>query len=101
MWALITVLPFVGLSIIASILLGNVWIGKIAKEEKGKARQEAARGHVLYGIYILALIRGSVEADKQELDVDSEFEPIRGKVLDIESYRMTTPQTAHIRLESQ
>jgi hypothetical protein len=101
MWALIAVLPFVGLSIIASVFLGNVWIGKIAKEEKGQARQEAARGHVLYDIYLLALIRGSVEADKQELDVNAEYEPIREKVLDVESYRMTTPQTAHIRQESR
>jgi hypothetical protein len=100
MWALITVLPFVGLSIIASILLGNVWIGKIA-EEKGQARQEAARGHVLYGVYVLALIRGSVAADQQELDVNAEYEPIREKVLDVESYRTTTPQTAYIRQESR
>ncbi|KAF2995827.1 hypothetical protein E8E13_002052 [Curvularia kusanoi] len=101
MWALITVLPFVGLSIIASILLGNVWIGKVAKEEKGKARQEATRGRVLYGVYLLALCKGSVPANKQELDVNTDYEPIREKVRDVESYQMTTPQAAHVRPESR
>jgi hypothetical protein len=70
MWALISVLPFIGLSIIASAFLGNVWIGKAAIEGKdGKAGCEAEKGKVMYGMYSLALVTGSVAANKQDLDV--------------------------------
>jgi hypothetical protein len=69
MWALISVLPFVGLSIIASAFLGNVWIGKAGGKD-GKAGQEAEKGKVMYGVYLLALVTGSVAANKQDLDVN-------------------------------
>lgn len=77
MWALISVLPFMGLSIVASIFLGNVWIGKAAKEAKGKKmRREEQKGKVIYGVYLLALLTGSVQEGKQDLDVDREREQV-------------------------
>jgi hypothetical protein len=74
-WALLSVLPFVGLSIVASIFLGNVWIGKAGKEAKnGKAEIEADNGQVMYGMYLVALLNGGVGARKQDLDVNMEHE---------------------------
>jgi hypothetical protein len=71
MWALISVLPFIGLSIVASAFLGNVWIGKAEKEGKvGKPERGAEQGKVMYGVYLLALVTGSVAANKQDLDVN-------------------------------
>lgn len=102
MWALITVLPFVGLSIIASAFLGNVWIGKVAKEEgKGQSAQEATKGYVMYGVYLLAFIQGTVEASKEELDVNAAYEEVRQKVPDVESNEVAAPRTAHTRQESR
>ncbi|KAJ8111534.1 hypothetical protein OPT61_g5895 [Boeremia exigua] len=101
MWALITVLPFVGLSIIASLFLGNVWIGKIAKEEIGQHQHEATKGQVMYGVYILALFRGSVSASKLDLDVDTGCEQVRQKVLDVESINMAASQTAQVTPEKR
>ncbi|KAL1653459.1 hypothetical protein SLS61_003969 [Didymella pomorum] len=102
MWALITVLPFVGLSIIASAFLGNVWIGKVAQEEgKGKSAQEATKGYVMYGVYLLAFFRGTVEASKEELDVNAAYEEVRQKVPDVEGNAVAAPKTAHIRQESR
>lgn len=101
MWALIAVLPFVGLSIIASIFLGNVWIGKVAKEgEKGQAQQAATKGSVMYGVYISSLVQGSIAASKQELDINAEYEEVRPKVTDVESKPLGMPDTAHFKQES-
>lgn len=110
MWALITVLPFVALSIVASAFLGNVWIGKVAKDEaedqnlvieRSGVDHGTNRGHVMYGVYLLALIRGTVSASKEELDVDAAYEGIRQKVPDVESNEVAAPRTAHIRQESR
>jgi hypothetical protein len=102
MWALITVLPFVGLSIVASAFLGNVWIGKVAQEERrGKSAQEATKGYVMYGVYPLALFRGTVETSKEELDVDAVYEEVRQEVSDVERNAVAAPRTAHIRQESR
>lgn len=98
MWALITVLPFVGLSIVASFFLGNVWIGKIANGGEGeRSQQEVARGHVMYGVYLLALLKGSVAANKQELDVNVEDQEISQKVPDTERDNLAEPQITHTR----
>ncbi|KAH6615236.1 major facilitator superfamily domain-containing protein [Boeremia exigua] len=98
MWALISVLPFVGLSVIASIFLGNVWIGKVEQEaKKGQPQQKATRGYVMYGVYLFALFRGTVASSKQELDVNIEDEETRQKVPDMESYTMAAPRTVHIK----
>ncbi|KAH8731040.1 major facilitator superfamily domain-containing protein [Phaeosphaeriaceae sp. PMI808] len=100
MWALISVLPFVGLSIIASVLLGNVWIGKGAtKAEDGMPGQQAEKGKVMYGFYISAVVTGTVEAHKQDLDIniEQENELKREKVRDVEeSGGLSPPEMAHV-----
>lgn len=96
MWALITVLPFVGLSIIASIFLGNVWIGKSAKEG-----HSAAKGHVMYGVYISKAMTGSISAHKQELEVHADYGEVRTRVPDVESNPVTSPHNAHMRHENR
>ncbi|KAF2632210.1 MFS general substrate transporter [Macroventuria anomochaeta] len=102
MWALVTVLPFVGLAIIASAFLGNVWIGLVAKEEKkGQAQQKATKGYVMYGVYLLAFFNGTVDANKQELDVNAGYEEVRQKVADVENDGVAAPQIAHVRQESR
>jgi MFS family permease len=78
MWALISILPFVGLSIFASVFLGNVWIGKAGKEGKdGKAGRKAEKGKVMYGMYLYALVTGDVAVKKEELDVNMNHEGIK------------------------
>lgn len=68
-WSLITVMPFVALSITASILLGNVWIGKPAEKAKGdKPATKEEKGKVMYGFYIPAVVTGSVSAKQQDLE---------------------------------
>ncbi|KAF1930662.1 MFS general substrate transporter [Didymella exigua CBS 183.55] len=98
MWALIAVLPFVGLSIVASAFLGNVWIGKVVKEEReGQNTEQATKGYVMYGVYLLALFQGAFEASKKELDVNAACEEVRQKVQDVERKGVTAPRTAPVR----
>lgn len=100
MWSLVSVLPFVGLSIIASIMLGNVWIGKAAKKGKeGKPGHVEQKGKVLYGMYLPTLLTGSLAAQKQELDVNlgHEDEAELEKMSDIEaSHGVAKPKTVHV-----
>ena len=71
MWALVSVLPFVGLSLVASVFLGNVWIGRAAVAAKeGEPGREAEEGKVMYGLYLAALFTGSVSTQKVDLDVN-------------------------------
>ena len=77
MWALVSVLPFVGLAIVATAFMGNVWIGRAAGEASGdKGAVEAEKGKVLYGIYLLELFTGRVEERKMDLDVNRGHEGI-------------------------
>jgi hypothetical protein len=100
MWALISVLPFVGLSIVASIMLGNVWVGKPAqKAEDNKSGRMEEKGKVMYGLYLPALFTGSVKAHQQDLDVS-----LRGEDEEKKNYRgdfeasggLAQPETAHV-----
>jgi hypothetical protein len=102
MWAIIAVLPFVGLSIVASVFLGNVWIGRVAKKNSGgdkngnhNKNEDAAKGYVMYGCFLRAFLTGSVRANKQELDVDQQ-EAERKRLLDVEKAYLTPPQSAHV-----
>lgn len=96
MWALVSVLPFVGLSIIASIFLGNVWIGKGAKEGEGeKLSRKEEKGKVMYSSYLPALLTGSLEAEKRDLDINLGIEE-REKVENIEAAGVRPPQSARI-----
>jgi hypothetical protein len=86
MWSLVSVLPFVGLSIVASVMLGNVWIGKAAEKGKdGKPGHKEEKGKVMYGMYLPALLTGSLVTQKEELDVDlgHEEEVTREKTTDV------------------
>ncbi|KAF1915119.1 major facilitator superfamily domain-containing protein [Ampelomyces quisqualis] len=88
MWALISVLPFVALSIIASALLGNVWIGKpTVKSKDYKPGRQEEKGKVMYGVYVAALLTGGIAAQKYDLDVNlgHESEDKRAKVIDVEA----------------
>lgn len=77
MWALVSVLPFVGLAIVAAAFMGNVWIGRVAREGKeDKETVEAEKGKVLYGVYLLALFTGNVEECKMDLDVNRGHEEV-------------------------
>lgn len=100
MWALITVLPFVGISIVASVFLGNVWIGQSAAPAEGeKPAQVEEKGKVMYGMYVTAWFLGTTEAEKRDLDVnmEQEDEMKRARVEDIEmSGGVTSPQKAHV-----
>lgn len=51
MWSFISVIPIMGLSVTAAMMLGNVWI-KPKKSIDGKR----SKGAVLYSSYLLALI---------------------------------------------
>jgi predicted MFS family arabinose efflux permease len=96
MWAMISVLPFVGLSIITSILLGNVWIGKgVVEAKKGKPGHLAEKGKVMYGFYLFALFTGSLDAHKEDLVVDlgHEDEEVKGKTQEVEASGGLTPPT--------
>ncbi|KAF1364890.1 hypothetical protein EJ07DRAFT_161867 [Lizonia empirigonia] len=98
MWALITVLPFVGLSIVASGFLGNVWIGLLPKDSKdGEPDQRAAKGHVMYGVYLLAVFKSRVDSEKKELDVSPAYDEARRKAPDEESTEAAAPQIAYAR----
>ena len=60
MWSFVSILPFMGLSILAAVFLGNVWIGMPEKrDESGKVVKEEVRGMVLYGVYLWNLVRVS------------------------------------------
>jgi hypothetical protein len=102
MWAIIAVLPFVGLSIVASVFLGNVWIGRVAKKNPGEDKngnynknEDAIKGYVMYGWFLRAFLTGSVRANKQELDVDQQ-EAERKRLLDVEKAYLTPPPSAHV-----
>lgn len=95
MWAIIVVLPFAGLSILASAFLGNVWIGGVAKKNRdGHRTEEAVEGHVLYEAFLWAFLTGSVKANKQELDINREQKAARMKVKDVEKNHSAQPQSA-------
>jgi hypothetical protein len=101
MWALISVLPFVGISIVASVLLGNVWIGKEAAEAKeGKPGRVAEKGKVMYGLYLPALCTGNVNQHKENLDVnhghEDEGEMEKLQEVEVKSDVTPPPQTARV-----
>jgi hypothetical protein len=99
MWALVSVLPFVGLSIVASVFLGNVWIGKEAQAPKeGKPGMAEEKGKVMYAGFLPALFTGSINAYKQDLDVNLGNRDVQmEKLRDVEaSGALTALEMAHV-----
>ncbi|KAF2798649.1 MFS general substrate transporter [Melanomma pulvis-pyrius CBS 109.77] len=69
MWSFVSILPFMGLSIVAACFLGNVWIGKDAKKGKdGQVARQEVKGQVIYGSFIGAALSGGVQRNKQVVE---------------------------------
>jgi len=81
-WSFISILPFLGISILAALMLGNVWISKDKKEKKvastgrmaavpdvvmqdqTQSVQRDGRPDVLTGIYFRAVLRRMVALER-------------------------------------
>lgn len=83
MWSFISILPFMGLAIVASMFLGNVWIGREASVEDGKVLREEAKGMVLRSVFLKALVLGKVAEEKEVVQKGDDVEE-REKVGDAE-----------------
>lgn len=69
MWAFISVLPFMALSIVASAFLGNVWIGKPKRlDNDGRVKHEEEKGMVLTSSFLMRVFGGSVGRNRVEVD---------------------------------
>ena len=94
MWAFVSILPFLGLALVASAALGNVWISKREKNaaavvEQGqgekKTNQQAEQafaaagsgGEVLTGVYLVALLTGTVKSKRRPAAVERKVEEVR------------------------
>ena len=74
MWAFVSILPFMAISIVAACFLGNVWIGKDAKKGKdGSVATKEVKGQVIYGSFLSALMTGGVAPNKQVVE---RFDPM-------------------------
>ncbi|CAI6240197.1 unnamed protein product [Periconia digitata] len=91
MWAFITILPFMGVSIVAALFLGNVWIGTPRKlDEDGKVKSEETKGMVMDVPYLYGLLTGSVATYRRIVDpiveqAEVEREKGREGVFDVEA----------------
>lgn len=77
MWAFISILPFLVVGVVAATGLGNVWISKQEKgqvadttveegvEKSEQSDAEKTRPRVLTGVYLLALFKGRVRAQRR------------------------------------
>jgi hypothetical protein len=63
MWAFVSILPFMAISIVAACFLGNVWI----KGKDGKDGKEA-KEQVMYGSFLAAVVTGTVERNKRAVE---------------------------------
>lgn len=67
MWAFVSILPFMALSVVASVFLGNVWIGSPKKVGKdGVVKREETKGMVMTMSYAFAACAGGVERNRVE-----------------------------------
>lgn len=68
MWAFVSILPFVAISIVSAAFLGNVWIGQPSKLDKsGRVEREEKKAMVLNGVFLFAVARGNVEEERMEI----------------------------------
>lgn len=90
MWAFVSILPILGLSMIVSFLLGNVWIAPRknttenveAPETETSAtsqRQQTSRGQAIDSIYLVELITGNVQMKKRQFHTHQMEERIEEK----------------------
>ncbi|KAF1996885.1 MFS general substrate transporter [Amniculicola lignicola CBS 123094] len=69
MWSFISILPFMGLSVLAAALLGNVWIGEAAnKARNGKPGRPEVKGRAMHRSLLLAVITDNVKTWTQEVE---------------------------------
>lgn len=87
-WAFISILPFLGISIIAASLLGNVWVSKNKTAEaegevdadmrdQTQSVQRDGRPEVLTGIYFRALLRRTVEVERHPGPLEARLDQLR------------------------
>ncbi|KAF2691164.1 MFS general substrate transporter [Lentithecium fluviatile CBS 122367] len=99
MWAFISVIPFVGVSLVAACFLGNVWIGKAAKVgDDGRVVREERKSSVVGFPYLLALFSGGMEGRRREVNpaVDQR-EAGKERVPDEETADLRRAQNVHVR----
>ncbi|THC93928.1 hypothetical protein EYZ11_006610 [Aspergillus tanneri] len=67
MWAYISILPVMGVSLISGLLMGNVWIKPKSKDEDQEHVDAEGSRHseVVYVSYLWALLKGNVTSYKQ------------------------------------
>ncbi|OOF97289.1 hypothetical protein ASPCADRAFT_165939 [Aspergillus carbonarius ITEM 5010] len=69
MWAFISILPIIGVSLITSAILGNVWVNVKAKRDKDGQDEadegEEGRSEVIYVSYLWALAKGTITTHKR------------------------------------
>ncbi|KAF7586337.1 hypothetical protein BBP40_009047 [Aspergillus hancockii] len=66
MWAFISVLPIMGLSLVTGLFMGNVWIKPKPRDEEQHDTSEDQSNHseVIYVPYIWALLKGNIDSYK-------------------------------------
>jgi hypothetical protein len=91
MWAFVAVLPFVGLSVIAAMFLGNVWIGKaVVYGKDGGVKTMEQKGMVMTSPYLLGLFSGNIDKHRTEVvpienETTIEMEKLGGGRKDLET----------------
>ncbi|KAE8362389.1 major facilitator superfamily domain-containing protein [Aspergillus caelatus] len=68
MWAYISVLPIMGLSLVTGLFIGNVWIkpkSKKDEEQRDGSVDESSHSEVIYVPYLWALLKGNIDAYKK------------------------------------
>ncbi|GLA76418.1 hypothetical protein AtubIFM55763_007991 [Aspergillus tubingensis] len=68
MWAFISIIPIIGLSLITTTIMGNVWVNVRAKndgEHAGGNNTEDGRSEVIHVPYLWALAKGTITTHKR------------------------------------
>ncbi|EAW08233.1 putative MFS multidrug transporter [Aspergillus clavatus NRRL 1] len=64
MWAFIAIMPIVGLSLAAGLIMGNVWIKPKPRQGQGESVDGGGHSEVLYVPYLWALMKGNIKSHK-------------------------------------
>ncbi|RAL00489.1 putative MFS multidrug transporter [Aspergillus ibericus CBS 121593] len=66
MWAFISILPIIGVSLVTSMIMGNVWVNVKAKSNsEDPVEAEEGRSEVIYVPYLWALAKGTITTHKR------------------------------------